>query len=149
VAAGGASGSTVADALNASLSVNPVPPKRKADGVKKKSAQQHPAALHLQQTGRRPVEAAAQQQPRASTHHGGDAAAAKVFRGVCFRCGAVGHPVSRCTNAPIVPTCGACNKYHPPDKPCWQPRRLPGPTTPVTVPSKPTWSGGGAGKGGK
>jgi hypothetical protein len=48
----GGRGAPVADALNASLNVNPVPPKRKADGVKNPSAQQHPA---VQQTGRRPV----------------------------------------------------------------------------------------------
>ena len=38
VAAGGASGGAVADALNASTNVSTVPSKRKADGVKKTSS---------------------------------------------------------------------------------------------------------------
>ena len=147
----GGGGGAVVDAINASINVGPVVAgrwKRKADGVKKSPMAPHSAAVSQPQ-GRRNAEPNARQQPPPPVQVVGDTAAARVFRGVCYRCGAEGHIAVKCNNAPIVPACGVCNRYHPPDKGCWPlPLQLAS-TTSLPVPRKPAFGGGGAGKGGR
>ena len=58
-----------------------------------------------------------------------------------------GDPAVKCNNAPIVPACGVCSKFHtPPDKGCWRP---PQQHASLPAPKKPALGGGGAGKGGR
>lgn len=148
---GSGGGAAVVDAINASINVGPVfagRSKRKADGAVKHPITPRSSAVSLAQEPRAVVPAA-RQQPPAAVQVVGDTAAAGVFQGVCYRCGSGGHIARKCNNAPIVPACGACKMFHPPDKDCWRPTPPLASSTPRPVPGKRVFRGGGAGKGGR